>query len=144
MTIITGLLVGNPIAGTLLHTATFAIGFLMGFQAIAARRVGVTDISTVVITSILSLLFSEAGTFWGGGSSEATRRRLAAVTSMLLGALAGALLLKISLTAALILPTTILAIVAAIYTAQFFSDRRRSRTRHIQEAAYAQSGSSAG
>ena len=40
MTIITGLLVGNPIAGTLLHTATFAIGFLMGFQAIAARRVG--------------------------------------------------------------------------------------------------------
>ncbi|MFE7421692.1 YoaK family protein [Rhodococcus sp. NPDC057529] len=144
MAIVTGLLVGTPIAGTLLHSATFAIGLLMGFQAIAARRVGVTDISTVVITSTLSLLFSEAGKFWGGASSEATRRRLAAVTSMLLGALAGALLLKISLTAALILPTTILTIVAAIYTAQFVTDRRRSRTQHPQTVALVHSGSSTG
>lgn len=36
----------------------------MGFEAIAARQVGVPDVSTVVITSTLSLLLSEAGRFW--------------------------------------------------------------------------------
>ncbi|MDF3306829.1 YoaK family protein [Rhodococcus sp. T2V] len=124
---ITTVLLWLPMTGTLLHTATFTIGLLMGFQALAARRVGVPDISTVVITSTLSLLFGEAGRFRGGASRIATGRRTAAVLSMFLGAVSGALLLKIGLMVALLLPTTILTAVAIIYTTRAVVLRKRLR-----------------
>ena len=106
-----------PGSETLFHAVTFAIGLLMSCQ-VAARRVGVPDISTVVITSTLSLLFSEAGRFRGGASTPATRRRLAAVLSMFLGAIAGAFLLHLGLGLgrALLLPAAILSSVAIVYT----------------------------
>lgn len=133
MLTITALLVWLPMTGTLLHTATFTIGFLMGFQALAARRVGVPDISTVVITSTLSLLFSEAGRFHGGASRIATGRRAAAVLSMFLGAVSGALLLKIGLTVALLLPTIVLTVVALIYTTNAVVLRRLRRNTQPKE-----------
>jgi uncharacterized membrane protein YoaK (UPF0700 family) len=105
-----------PATELIFHAVTFTIGMLMGCQAIAARRVNVPDISTVVITSTLSLLFSEAGHFRGGASTPATKRRLAAVLSMFLGAIAGALLLHLGLSVALFLPAIILTGVALVYT----------------------------
>ncbi|WP_218103641.1 YoaK family protein [Rhodococcus erythropolis] len=115
MIAVTVILAMLPLAGFVLHAATFSIGVLMGCQAIAARRVGVPDMSTVVITSTLSLLFAEVGTSRGGASSLATSRRLAAVLSMFLGAICGALLLKASLVAALAVPSVILSAVAVVY-----------------------------
>jgi uncharacterized membrane protein YoaK (UPF0700 family) len=117
-----------PSSETLFHVVTFAIGLLMGCQAIAARRVGVPDISTVVITSTLSLLFSEAGRFRGGVSTPATRRRLAAVGSMFLGAIAGAFLLHLGLGlgVALLLPAAILSGVAIVYTVQRMDKKNRA------------------
>lgn len=87
----------------------------MGFQALAVRRVGVPDGSTVVITATLSLLFSEAGQYRNRASPIATVCRVAAVLSMFLGAIIGALPPKIGLTVALLLPTAVLTIVAAVY-----------------------------
>ncbi|CAH0303912.1 hypothetical protein SRABI26_04630 [Arthrobacter sp. Bi26] len=107
-----------PTGEALIHAVTFIIGLLMGCQAIAARRVGIPDVSTVVITSTLSLLLSEAGRFWGGASTTATMRRLAAVLSMFLGAVAGAFLLHLALWAALLVPTAILLCAAAAFTAR--------------------------
>ncbi|MFJ4171675.1 YoaK family protein [Paenarthrobacter sp. NPDC089714] len=105
-----------PLSESLMHAATVAIGIFMGFQAIAARRVGVPDVSTVVITSTLSLLFSEAGRFWGGAKTAATLRRLAAVISMFLGAIAGALLEHHALWWAMAVPAIILTGVALTLT----------------------------
>lgn len=105
-----------PMNEVLMHVVTLAIGILMGFQAIAARRVGVPDVSTVVITSTLSLLFSEAGQFWGGAKTAATMRRFAAVTSMFLGAVCGALLLHLTLWSAMLVPTVILLCVALAFS----------------------------
>jgi uncharacterized membrane protein YoaK (UPF0700 family) len=113
-----------PMHEVLMHVMTLAIGILMGFQAIAARRVGVPDVSTVVITSTLSLLFSEAGHFWGGGKTAATMRRFAAVASMFLGAVCGALLLHLTLWSAMLVPTFILLCVALA-----FSLARRQRVK---------------
>ncbi|MHC5560821.1 YoaK family protein [Kocuria sp. U4B] len=107
-----------PMTDLVLHAVTFSIGVLMGFQAIAARMVGVPDISTVVITSTLSLLFSQAGPLRGRATAAATGRRVAAVLSMFLGAVVGALLLNLDLVAALILPAAILLAVAIIFTAR--------------------------
>lgn len=116
MMAITVVLYVLPVNAVLMHTVTLAIGILMGFQAIAARRVGVPDVSTVVITSTLSLLFSEAGRFWGGAKTAATMRRFAAVTSMFLGAVSGALLLHLTLWSAMLVPTFILLCVALAFS----------------------------
>ncbi|MBA4023418.1 MAG: DUF1275 domain-containing protein [Gordonia sp.] len=124
-----------PLEGFTLHAATFSIGVLMGCQAIAARRVGVPDMSTVVITSTLSLLFAEAGTFRGGASNLATSRRLAAVLSMFLGAVCGALLLKIALVAALAVPSVILSAVAVVYVVRAVRHSRRSPVQPEAEPA---------
>lgn len=116
MLAVTGALSFLPINEVLIHTVTLAIGILMGFQAIAARRVGVPDVSTVVITSTLSLLFSEAGRYWGGAQTASTMRRLAAVVSMFLGAACGALLLQTALWCAMLVPAFILISVAVAFT----------------------------
>jgi uncharacterized membrane protein YoaK (UPF0700 family) len=117
MLAVTGVLAFVPINDVPIHTVTLAIGILMGFQAIVARRVGVPDVSTVVITSTLSLLFSEAGRFWGGAKTAATMRRFAAVASMFLGAVCGALLLQLALWCAMLIPAIILVSVALAFTA---------------------------
>ena len=98
---------------SLTHVLTFAIGMLMGFQAIAARRVGVPDVSTVVITSTLSLLFSEVGRT---GMSRATMRRFGAVASMFLGAVCGAVLEHYELWMAVLVPSAILVGVALVFS----------------------------
>jgi uncharacterized membrane protein YoaK (UPF0700 family) len=116
MLAVTGLLFAAPMSEALMHSVTLCIGTLMGFQAIAARRVAVSDVSTVVITSTLSLLFSEVGRFWGGASTTATIRRFAAVASMFLGAVCGALLLHVALWWAMLVPTSILLCVAVAFT----------------------------
>ncbi len=133
MVAVTALTWSSTPTGLVLHTATFTIGVLMGFQALAARRVGVPDVSTVVITSTLSLLFSEAGQYRNGASPIATLRRVAAVLSMFLGAISGALLLKIGLTAALLLPTTVLTIVAAVYAYHAVQQRKQTRADALPE-----------
>jgi uncharacterized membrane protein YoaK (UPF0700 family) len=63
----------------------------MGVQTATARRLGVRDLPTTVLTQTLAGLGSELrlGTI---GSDPLVRRRLLAVAAMLLGALVGALL----------------------------------------------------
>ena len=124
MLAVTGVLAFLPMNELLIHTVTLAIGIMMGFQAIAARRVGVPDVSTVVITSTLSLLFSEAGRFWGGATTAATMRRFAAVASMFLGAVCGALLLQLGLWCAMLVPAMVLIGVALAFTVIQHPSRR--------------------
>jgi uncharacterized membrane protein YoaK (UPF0700 family) len=82
------LLAGSPTElTTAVITGVLASG--MGAQAVAARRVGVPDVSTVVVTSTLALLVSDRGT------RAATARRAAAVAALVCGAVCGALLLRV-------------------------------------------------
>lgn len=114
-----------PSSTLLFHVCTGFIGILMACQALAARRVGVPDVSTVVVTSTLSVLFSEAGRFKGGASKEATRRRFAAVVSMFGGAVLGAFVVPHGLNVALLVPTFLLVTVAVSYTVL-----QRKQSRH--------------
>ncbi|MGC5167291.1 YoaK family protein [Luteimicrobium sp. DT211] len=72
---------------------TVLLAVAMGLQAASARRIGVKDVTTVVVTSTLTGLAADSRL--GGGSSENWPRRLLAVVLILAGAAAGALLLRV-------------------------------------------------
>jgi uncharacterized membrane protein YoaK (UPF0700 family) len=91
-------------------TAVFAVA--MGMQAAAARRLAVTDVSTVVITSTLASLAADSRV--AGGSRTRQLRRLGAVLAMLAGACAGALLLRLHLAVPLGLACVIAAVVSLV------------------------------
>jgi uncharacterized membrane protein YoaK (UPF0700 family) len=70
------------------------LAFTMGLRSACIRRLGASDISTVVLTMLMVDLASES-TF-AGGSGVGTVRRSSAVVLMGAGALTGALLLHAS------------------------------------------------
>ncbi|WP_255472610.1 YoaK family protein [Quadrisphaera setariae] len=77
-----------------LDAVTAVISAAMGAQAVAARRVGVPDVPTVVVTSAIVGLSADHR--WSGRTHDRAvlLRRAGAVASMLVGAMVGALLLR--------------------------------------------------
>ena len=71
------------------------LALAMGVRNATVRRLGVPDLTTTVLTMTLTGLAADSRV--AGGSGQGSARRIAAVVAMLAGALAGALLLKISL-----------------------------------------------
>jgi uncharacterized membrane protein YoaK (UPF0700 family) len=69
------------------------LAFVMGLRSACIRRLGASDISTVVLTMLLVDLASESPL--AGGSGLGSLRRSSAVVLMGAGALAGALLLRV-------------------------------------------------
>ncbi len=84
------------------------LAFTMGLRSACIRRLGASDISTVVLTMLLVDLASESP--FAGGSGLGTLRRTSAVVLMGAGALAGALLLRVDL----VLPLAIAAGLALV------------------------------
>lgn len=78
--------VGSPS----MYAFTFILALLLGAQAAAARKVGVQDVTTVVVTSTITSLAAES---WSPETTvEQTIRRLAAVAALSIGAVFGGLL----------------------------------------------------
>ncbi|ASR01105.1 YoaK family protein [Gordonia rubripertincta] len=78
--------------------AMFAIGMTagaMGIQAAAARTIGVADVTTVVVTSTIAAWAIDM--FSRPSRATILNRRLAAIVTILVGALVGALLVKVAL-----------------------------------------------
>lgn len=91
-------LVGCTIAIFMIDTAANTAGQLviaavtaatMGAQAAVARKVGVKDMTTVVVTSTLTSLASES--WMSGGRSALWNRRIGAILAILIGAVVGAI-----------------------------------------------------
>jgi uncharacterized membrane protein YoaK (UPF0700 family) len=74
------------------YTLIVLLALAMGTQNAAARRIAVPDLTTTVLT--LTLTGIAADSRLGGGAGARTARRVLAVGAMLLGALAGAVLLR--------------------------------------------------
>jgi uncharacterized membrane protein YoaK (UPF0700 family) len=87
-------------------TLVTLLAFALGIRNAAVRRIGVPDLTTTVLTLTLTGLAADAGA--GHPSPGSTARRACAAIAMLLGALAGALLLKTSL----VLPLAFAAVLA--------------------------------
>ena len=106
-------LVWHPVPHTVWgDVVTGTLGLAMGVQAACARKLGVKDVTTVVITSTITGLAADSR--FAGGSSENWARRLLAVLLMLLGAAAGALLLHIDIALGLLVPGVIVLATTAL------------------------------
>ena len=89
------------------------LAFAMGVRNATMRRVAVPDLTTTVLTMTLTGLAADSQLFCGSG--KGSLRRTTAVVAMLLGALAGALLLKTSLFLPLALAATLAFITVLAY-----------------------------
>lgn len=122
--VIVSLAVGEPLSSGARYALLVPLALAMGVQNAAAQRLAVPELTTTVLTRTLTGLASEAG-FVGGPGSKFGRRAVA-VAAMLIGALAGALLvLKVSIAAALAVAGAIVLCVAA--AAHLLSSRSRAQ-----------------
>ena len=89
------------------------LALAMGVRNATVRRLAVPDLTTTVLTMTLTGLAADSRV--AGGSGRGSVRRIAAVLAMLLGAIAGALLLKISLVPPLLAAAALALLVALAY-----------------------------
>ncbi|GGM06810.1 hypothetical protein GCM10010129_58340 [Streptomyces fumigatiscleroticus] len=90
-TVIAVALADGEVTGPVRYTLIVLLGIAMGMQNAVARRLGVPDLTTTVLTLTLTGLAADSGP--AGGAAPRPGRRILSVLAMFLGALAGALLL---------------------------------------------------
>ncbi|MFB6713119.1 YoaK family protein [Streptomyces sp. NPDC056237] len=109
---------GTTVAGhdtvgtTVQYTLIVLLGLAMGLQNAVARRLGVPDLTTTVLTLTLTGLAADSGP--AGGAAPRPGRRILSVLAMFLSALAGAVLLKIGISLVLAVALALLATGAAV------------------------------
>ena len=94
--------------------ALLALG--MGVRNATVRKLAVPDLTTTVLTMTLTGLAAESTL--AGGDGSGTARRATAVLAMLIGALAGALLLKVSLWLVIVVACAASAVTFLAYRSQ--------------------------
>jgi uncharacterized membrane protein YoaK (UPF0700 family) len=82
----------GEVTGPVRYTLIVLLGIAMGLQNAVARRLGVPDLTTTVLTLTLTGLAADSSP--AGGTTPRPGRRLLSVLAMFVGALAGALLLR--------------------------------------------------
>lgn len=108
---VTAVVVGETPSAPAQVAMAAATAAVMGQQALVARALAVKDMTTVVVTSTLASLAGE--TWVAGGRGTVFNRRAGAIVTIFLGAVAGALLLRIHLAVPFALATaaTVLVVV---------------------------------
>jgi uncharacterized membrane protein YoaK (UPF0700 family) len=87
------------------------LGLAMGLQNAAARRLGVPDLTTTVLTMTITGLAADSQ--FAGGANPNIGRRLLAIAALFIGASVGALLVfHVGVSAALAVAVTLLLIIA--------------------------------
>ncbi|WP_036725937.1 YoaK family protein [Patulibacter minatonensis] len=94
--LVVALVAGDPVADGPRYVLIAVLAVPMGAQAAVARRIGVPDLTTAVLTMTLTGLAADSRLLGGpggfGGPQGSGLRRVAAVAAMGAGALAGGLL----------------------------------------------------
>ena len=97
--------------GILAYALVVLLAFAMGLQNAAARRLGVPDLTTTVLTLTFTGLAADSN--FAGGTNPNIGRRLIATAAMFIGASLGAvLILHVSVSAALAVAVALLLINA--------------------------------
>ena len=109
---ITMFAVGSQVQGPLETIVTAALAVAMGIQAAAARHLAVKDITTVVVTSLITGLAADSRL--GGGLGQPWVRRVAALALISAGAIGGALAISLHLGAGVALAAVIVLAVTVI------------------------------
>jgi uncharacterized membrane protein YoaK (UPF0700 family) len=93
------------------HALVLLLAFAMGLQTATARRLGVQDLTTTVLTLTITGLAADSPP--AGGMHPNTGRRLLAIASMFVGAFVGAVLIfRVSVSAALAVTLVLLVLNA--------------------------------
>jgi uncharacterized membrane protein YoaK (UPF0700 family) len=101
----------NASGGVIVHAVVVLLGFAMGLQNATARRLGVPDLTTTVLT--LTVTGLAADSHFANGANPNAGRRLLAIAAMFVGASAGALLIfHVGVSAALAVAVALLLINA--------------------------------
>jgi uncharacterized membrane protein YoaK (UPF0700 family) len=95
------------------ETMIALLALAMGVRNATVRRIAVPDLTTTVLTTTLTGLAADTRLF--GGTGKGSTRRTAAVLAMLIGALAGALLLKTSLVLPLVVAVALTVVTLLLY-----------------------------
>lgn len=103
-------LTAQTLGGALLLAVTGLLAVVMGAQAASVRATGITDVTTIVVTSTLANLAIDSRL--AGGTGDKWRRRLGAVLAMGLGGASGALLIRLTGGAPALLAAAVLMLVA--------------------------------
>ncbi|MCG8965231.1 MULTISPECIES: YoaK family protein [Streptomyces] len=90
--VLTVALAHGEVTGPVRYTLIVLLGIAMGMQNAVARRLGVPDLTTTVLTLTLTGLAADSSP--AGGAAPRPGPRILSVLAMFLGALAGALLLR--------------------------------------------------
>lgn len=91
-TVVAVAVAGNEVTSPVRYTLIVLLGIAMGLQNAVARRLGVPDLTTTVLTLTLTGLAADSPP--AGGAAPRPGRRVLSVLAMFLGALVGALLLR--------------------------------------------------
>ncbi|QDY80371.1 YoaK family protein [Streptomyces qinzhouensis] len=102
----------DEVGHTVQYTVIVLLGLAMGLQNAVVRRLGVPDLTTTVLTLTLTGLAADSGP--AGGAAPRPGRRILSVLVMFLGALVGAVLLKVGLWLALSVALTLLVAGAVV------------------------------
>jgi uncharacterized membrane protein YoaK (UPF0700 family) len=115
LALILALVVSEPLSSDARYALIVPLALAMGVQNATAQRLAIPELTTTVLTRTLTGLASESGL--AGGRGAQFGRRAIAVAMMLLGALAGGLLvLNVSVAAALALACAcVLAVGVSIH-----------------------------
>jgi uncharacterized membrane protein YoaK (UPF0700 family) len=109
----------NELSG---DTMIALLALAMGVRNATVRRIAVPDLTTTVLTMTLTGLAADSPLF--GGTGKGSLRRTAAVLAMLIGAVAGALLLKTGL----VLPLATAAVLTVVTSLLYVPAARREST----------------
>ncbi|WP_406433375.1 YoaK family protein [Streptomyces sp. NBC_01589] len=102
----------GKVTTTVQYTLIVFLGLAMGLQNAVARRLGVPDLTTTVLTLTLTGLAADSTP--AGGSAPRPGRRILSVLAIFLGALAGAVLLAhTGLVLVLVLTLVLLVVTSA-------------------------------
>jgi uncharacterized membrane protein YoaK (UPF0700 family) len=115
--------VGNGPAPSQLLPIVALLSVAMGLQAATARHLAVKDITTVVVTSLITGLAADAAV---SGAKQPWPRRVLALVLLTVGALVGALSLRWHPGAGLTIAAALTISVAAVGTLDWSARRSRS------------------
>ncbi len=104
--------VGNTPERPVELVVTAVLAIAMGVQAATARHLAVKDLTTVVVTSLITGLAADSPL--GGARSQPWLRRSAALVLISAGAIGGALCLSLHLGAGIALSAVIVVVVAVL------------------------------
>ena len=118
------------------HPRTFLIiallGAAMGLRSATVRRLAAPEVSTTVLTSTITNLATDVGTLSPAPGRQAWQ--LTTIGARLLGAVAGAVLLTVSLALPVAVVAGLIVVAAAAYVAPVLIRERRRRPAAICES----------